>query len=53
MVDYGTGNPAFSEETQRLLMAMLQAQVSLLSVLSFGAITPGFWAAQLGFYFLE
>ena len=48
IADYGTGDPAFSEVTQRLLMAMPQSQVSLLSVPPFSTLATGFWVAQLG-----
>jgi S-adenosylmethionine hydrolase len=48
IADYGTGDPAFSEVTQRLLMAMPQAQIHLLSVPPFSTLATGFWIAQLG-----
>jgi hypothetical protein len=48
IADYGTGDPAFAEVTQRLLMALPSAQVSLLSVPAFSTLATGFWIAQLG-----
>ncbi|MBW4507849.1 MAG: SAM-dependent chlorinase/fluorinase [Scytonematopsis contorta HA4267-MV1] len=46
--DYGTGDPAFIEVTQRLLMDLPQAQIHLLSVPPFSTLATGFWIAQLG-----
>jgi hypothetical protein len=48
IADYGTGDPAFAEVTQRLLMALPQAQVQMLSVPPFSTLATGFWIAQLG-----
>lgn len=48
IADYGTGDPAFMEVTQRLLMALPQAQVHWLSVPPFSTLATGFWVAQLG-----
>lgn len=48
IADYGTGDPAFTEVTQRLLMTLPQAQVHLLSVPAFSTLATGFWVAQLG-----
>ncbi|MGJ5675185.1 MAG: SAM hydrolase/SAM-dependent halogenase family protein [Nostochopsis sp.] len=48
IADYGTGDPAFAEVTQRLLMALPQAQIHLLSVPAFSTLATGFWIAQLG-----
>ena len=48
IADYGTGDPAFAEVTQRLLMVLPSAQVSLLSVPAFSTLATGFWIAQLG-----
>jgi hypothetical protein len=48
IADYGTGDPAFAEVTQRLLMALPDAQVQTLSVPSFSTLATGFWIAQLG-----
>ncbi len=49
IADYGTGDPAFAEVKQRLLMAIPQAQIHELSVPSFSTLATGFWVAQLGF----
>ena len=48
VADYGTGDPAFAEVTQRLLMTLPSSQVSLLSVPPFSTLATGFWIAQLG-----
>jgi len=48
IADYGTGDPAFAEVTQRLLMAVPNAQVYWLSVPPFSTLATGFWVAQLG-----
>ncbi|MGA7937695.1 MAG: hypothetical protein WCA35_29365 [Kovacikia sp.] len=48
IADYGTGDPAFSEVTQRLLMAIPDAQLYPLSVPPFSTLATGFWIAQLG-----
>ena len=48
IADYGTGDPAFAEVTQRLLMTLPSSQVSLLSVPPFSTLATGFWIAQLG-----
>lgn len=48
IADYGTGDPAFIEVTQRLLMAFPHAQIHLLSVPAFSTLATGFWIAQLG-----
>ncbi len=48
IADYGIGDPAFAEVTQRLLMALPAAQVNLLSVPPFSTLATGFWIAQLG-----
>jgi S-adenosylmethionine hydrolase len=48
IADYGTGDPAFTEVTQRLLMAFPNAQIHLLSVPPFSTLATGFWIAQLG-----
>lgn len=47
IADYGTGDPAFSEVSQRLQMALPQAKISLLSVPPFSTLATGFWIAQL------
>lgn len=46
--DYGTGDPAFAEVKQRLLMAIPNAQIHELSVPPFSTLATGFWIAQLG-----
>jgi S-adenosylmethionine hydrolase len=48
IADYGTGDPAFSEVTQRLLLSLPQAQIYALSVPPFSTLATGFWVAQLG-----
>lgn len=48
IADYGTGDPAFSEVTQRLLMYLPNAQIHWLSVPPFSTLATGFWVAQLG-----
>ncbi|NJL09246.1 MAG: SAM-dependent chlorinase/fluorinase [Calothrix sp. SM1_7_51] len=48
IADYGNGDPAFAEVTQRLLMFVPNAQVHWLSVPAFNTLATGFWIAQLG-----
>jgi hypothetical protein len=48
IADYGTGDPAFAEVTQRLLMMLPQAQIHPFSVPPFSTLATGFWIAQLG-----
>lgn len=48
IADYGNGDPAFAEVTQRLLMGLPQAQIHTLSVPAFSTLATGFWIAQLG-----
>jgi S-adenosylmethionine hydrolase len=48
IADYGIGDPAFTEVSQRLLMQLPQAQIQLLSVPPFSTLATGFWIAQLG-----
>lgn len=48
IADYGTGDPAFAEVKQRLLMALPHAQIHELSVPPFSTLATGFWIAQLG-----
>lgn len=48
IADYGTGDPAFAEVKQRLLMALPQAQSLELSVPPFSTLATGFWIAQVG-----
>ncbi|HEY9738703.1 MAG TPA: hypothetical protein V6D06_20560, partial [Trichocoleus sp.] len=48
IADYGTGDPAFAEVTQRLMMVLPEARVQVLSVPPFSTLATGFWIAQLG-----
>jgi len=48
IADYGTGDPAFAEVKQQLLMAIPNAQIHELSVPPFSTLATGFWIAQLG-----
>ncbi len=48
IADYGTGDPAFNEVTQKLLMTLPLSQIYLLSVPAFSTLATGFWIAQLG-----
>jgi len=48
IADYGTGDPAFVEVTQRLMMALPSSQIHLLSVPAFSTLATGFWIAQFG-----
>lgn len=48
IADYGVGDPAFAEVSQRLLIDFPQAQLNLLSVPAFSTLATGFWVAQLG-----
>ncbi|WP_218079798.1 SAM hydrolase/SAM-dependent halogenase family protein [Anthocerotibacter panamensis] len=48
IADYGTGDPAFAEVTQQLLVALPGARVSWVSVPPFSTLATGFWIAQLG-----
>lgn len=48
IADYGSGDPAFAEVAQRLLMVLPQAQLNLISVPPFSTLATGFWIAQLG-----
>lgn len=48
IADYGTGDPAFMEVTQRLLTDLPQARTYWLSVPPFSTLATGFWIAQLG-----
>lgn len=48
IADYGTGDPAFAEVKQRLLLAIPGAQIHELSVPPFSTLATGFWIAQLG-----
>ena len=48
IADYGTGDPAFAEVSQRLLKELPTAQIVCLSVAPFSTLATGFWIAQLG-----
>ncbi|MBD2092759.1 SAM-dependent chlorinase/fluorinase [Microcoleus sp. FACHB-1515] len=48
IADYGNGDPAFLEVTQRLLLNLPDAQIHWLSVPPFSTLATGFWIAQLG-----
>lgn len=48
VADYGTGDGAFAEVTQKLWLELPTAQVQALSVPSFDTRATGFWNAQLG-----
>ncbi len=48
IADYGSGDPAFAEVTQRLSIALPGSQINLLSVPAFSTLATGFWIAQLG-----
>jgi S-adenosylmethionine hydrolase len=48
IADYGIGDPAFTEVTQRLNQKLPSAQIHCLSVPPFSTLATGFWNAQLG-----
>lgn len=48
IADYGNGDPAFAEVTQRLMFGLPHSQMSWLSVPPFSTLATGFWIAQLG-----
>lgn len=48
VADYGVGDPAFLEVSQRLLKEIDQAQIHHISVPPFNTLATGFWIAQLG-----
>ena len=48
IADYGIGDPAFAEVTQRLNHLLPTAQIYCLSVPPFSTLATGFWIAQLG-----
>lgn len=48
IADYGNGDPAFAEVTQRLSMFLPSSQINCLSVPPFSTLATGFWVAQLG-----
>nr|WP_019503991.1 hypothetical protein [Pleurocapsa sp. PCC 7319] len=48
IADYGIGDPAFSEVSQRLYQKLPSAKIHCLSVPPFSTLATGFWIAQLG-----
>jgi S-adenosylmethionine hydrolase len=48
IADYGIGDPAFAEVSQRLNHLLPSAQIYCLSVPPFNTLATGFWIAQLG-----
>ena len=48
IADYGIGDPAFAEVSQRLNQNLPSARIHCLSVPPFSTIATGFWIAQLG-----
>ncbi len=48
IADYGTGDPAFAEVSQRLLQHLPDAHIHCQSVPAFNTLATGFWLAQLG-----
>ncbi|MDJ0719928.1 MAG: hypothetical protein QNJ54_37870 [Prochloraceae cyanobacterium] len=48
IADYGTGDPAFTEVSQRIKAELPAAQIQCLSVPPFSTMATGFWIAQLG-----
>ena len=48
VADYGIGDPAFAEVTQRLNKDLPSARIHCVSVPPFSTIATGFWIAQLG-----
>lgn len=48
IADYGIGDPAFAEVSQRLNQKLPTAQICCLSVPPFSTLATGFWIAQLG-----
>jgi hypothetical protein len=48
IADYGIGDPAFAEVSQRLLQQLPEAHIHCLSVPAFSTLATGFWIAQLG-----
>lgn len=48
IADYGIGDPAFAEVSQRLNQKLPSAQIHCLSVPPFSTLATGFWIAQLG-----
>jgi S-adenosylmethionine hydrolase len=48
IADYGIGDPAFAEVSQRLNHLLPTSQIYCLSVSPFNTLATGFWIAQLG-----
>ena len=48
IADYGIGDPAFAEVSQRFNHLLPSAQIYCLSVPRFSTLATGFWIAQLG-----
>ena len=48
IADYGIGDPAFAEVSQRLYQKLPESQIYCLSVPPFSTLATGFWIAQLG-----
>ena len=48
IADYGVGDPAFTEVSQRLNQILPSASIHCLSVPPFSTLATGFWIAQLG-----
>jgi S-adenosylmethionine hydrolase len=48
IADYGIGDPAFAEVSQRLNQKLPTTQIHCLSVPPFSTLATGFWIAQLG-----
>lgn len=48
IADYGIGDPAFAEVSQRLNHLLPSSQIFCLSVPPFSTLATGFWLAQLG-----
>ena len=48
IADYGVGDPAFAEVSQRLNHLLPSASIHCLSVPPFSTLATGFWIAQLG-----
>lgn len=48
ITDYGTGDPAFGEVTQRIYASIPDAQLHFTSVHAFDTLATGFWIYQYG-----
>lgn len=48
IADYGNGDPAFAEVTQKLAQYLGTVPINCLSVPAFSTLATGFWVAQLG-----